>query len=104
MTAEYTTHYVLDVVILVLAIIRYLWGSPLDLTRLGIVLCFLSLAVGNFDFYYKIFSPQFAPGPPAARITGKLLLFIGLMADLMRDYLLERRRHILTNWAERRNG
>ena len=68
MTADPVTHYVVDVIILILAIIRYLWGSPTDLTRLGIVLCFFALAAGNFDFVYKVISPEYAPGPPAARI------------------------------------
>jgi len=100
--ADPVTHYVLDALILILATVRYLWGSLTNLTRLGIVLCFLSLSLGNLDQYYKIFIPDLSPGGPAPRITGKLLLLIFIAADLLRDYILENYEDNFGDWARRK--
>jgi len=102
MIADPITHYMLDAMILVLATVRYLWGSLTNLTRLGIVLCFVSLSLGNLDSYYKFLTPDLSPGGPAPRITGKLLLLIFIVADLLRDYILESYEENFGNWPSRK--
>jgi len=104
MTADVVTHYVLDAVILVLATIRYLWGTPADFTRLGIMAGFFELSVANIDSYYRIFTTEFEPGGPAPRILGKLLIALGLITDLIRDYVMGPKRRDESRWARRRKA
>ena len=99
MIADPVTHYVLDAILLVLAIIRYLWGSLTNLTRLGIVVCFLELSIANMDSYYRMIQPDFSPGGPAPRILGKMLLLIFIVADLVRDYIFGNYENDLAGWA-----
>ena len=101
MIADNITHYILDMVILTLAVVRYLWGPLTDLTRLGVVFCFMVLVINDIEYHYDILSPIFSPGPPVFRISAKLLLALFLIADLIRDYLLQRYRETTSNWAKR---
>ena len=101
MIADPITHYVLDAIILILAIVRYLWGSLTNLTRLGIVMCFLELNLANFDSYHMLLRPEISPGGPAGRILGKTLLAVFIVADLVREYVLDDYEDNLGAWAGR---
>ena len=80
-------HYVINALLFALFIVRYVWGPPSDLLRLGLV-CTMALGVIiNLNFYYEgpfSFLPIFADSP--AGFSGKLVVFIFLVADLVKDF------------------
>ena len=88
MNGDPTQHYVINAVLFMLFIVRYVWGPPSDLLRLGLV-CTMALGVLiNLNFYYQgplSFLPMFADSP--AGFAGKVVVFVFLVADLAKDFL-----------------
>jgi len=97
-----TPHYVTDAAILVLATVRYLWGPATDLTRLGLMVCAFTLVLNDMSSYYQFESFRLDLGRLGETPLVKILLALFIAADLLRDYLLERKRQSLGNWAERK--
>lgn len=93
-------HYVLNAVLFMLTGIRYFWGSPNDMLRLGLFLICGWVVVGDMDFYYQwpLQLPTFGVGPRET-IT-KLMLIATLLIDIGRDYIRVRFRRRLLDIKE----
>src|SRR5262245_5752885 len=97
-----TPHYVIDAGLLILTAVRYLWGPPTDLTRLGLLVCAFTLVMSDMDVYYNLEPFTFSFGKLGEIPIVKGLLGLFITADLVRDYILNRHRTSLGNWAERK--
>ena len=97
--SAYIEHYILNAVIFLLAGVRYFWGDPNDMLRLGLFLTVGFSVIGDMDFYYQwpLNLPTFGLGK--RETISKCLLILTLVVDLGRDYYKLRFRRRLKELA-----
>ena len=82
-----TPHYVINALLFMLLIVRYVWGPLTDFLRLGLVFAMGLGVVINLNTYYEgplNMLPVFANSP--AGFACKLILFTFLVTDLGKDF------------------
>ena len=86
MNGDPTQHYVINAILFILMIVRYLTGPLGDLLRLGLVISTGYGVASNLDAYYawKLEMPHF--GQTQAAFIVKIMLASFIIADLVKDY------------------
>lgn len=84
--AHLLEHFILNAVLFLLAGVRYFWGSPNDMLRLGLFLTLGWSVIGDMDYYYQwpLNLPSFGLGE--RETISKMLLITTFVIDLGRDY------------------
>lgn len=95
MTPEIFHHIILNAVLFFLTGVRYFWGNPANMLRLGLFLTLGWVIIGDMDLYYgwPITLPAIEFSDRG--LVTKILLIATYAVDLGRDYMTMRFRHRL---------